>query len=955
GIWVGLKLVTPVADGNGTVDVHPDRVQPVIPTMEFDGKVFVPHPSGRLLTPYTLDMEREFQQVRSELARRYGVANELNRVTVSTEHDWIGIAASGHTYHELREALALLGLPDDESLRAVGVRLFHLLMPVPVDEQQVRDFAHGLAEVLVVEDKNPTLELLVKSAMYDSDERPRVVGRHDETGAPLVPGTGMLDADRLLEPLRRRLVARIGDDRLRPLPRTRQASLIPLTVNRTPFYCSGCPHNLSTRVPDGTLVGGGIGCHAMVALMEPERVGDIVGLTAMGNEGAQWIGMAPFVERQHLVQNLGDGTYFHSGSLAIRAAVAAGIDITYKLLYNGTVAMTGGQDPQGQMTVPEVVQSLLLEGVSRVVVTSDDPGKWDDADFGSLADGRVSVRDRTVLMETQAELADVAGVTVLVHDQRCAAELRRDRSRGIVAKPGFRIVINERVCEGCGDCGDKSNCLSVQPVDTPYGRKTRIHQTSCNFDMSCLRGDCPSFAMVTVDDAGTKAARPALGMTGDPGAGLPAPSAVVPTDSFTVRLSGIGGTGVITVSQILGTAAMLDGWVVRGLDQTGLSQKAGPVVSDVRLSRGDVPVSNHANSAGVDCLLAFDLLVAASDTHRVGADRERTIVIGSVAATPTGAMVAHPTTPYPELAALTGRLDEVSRADHNRYVESAALATGLFGDATTANILLLGVAVQQGAIAVAPASIERAIELNGVAVDRNVAAFRWGRRWGAFPTEVDQAAGLVVDVVPETLDELIDRLADDLVGYQSERYARRFLDLVDVARQAEQRVDPASTAFTRAVAAYGHKLMAYKDEYEVARLLLAPEARAEYEAVGGPGTKVTWRLHPPMLRSMGMKDKMKLGPRSKPVLATLARSKRLRGTVADPFRWATVRREERAMVPEYEAAVAHLAARLDAGNLAEAVAIAELPDQVRGYEHIKLDRAARYRAELATRLQRFAR
>ncbi len=362
GIWVGLKLVTPVADGTGTVDVHPDRVQPVIPTMEFDGKVFVPHPSGRLLTPYTLDMEREFQQVRSELARRYGAANRLNRVTVSTEHDWIGIAASGHTYHELREALALLGLPDDQSLRSVGVRLFHLLMPVPVDEQQVRDFAHGLAEVLVVEDKNPTFELLVKSAMYDSDERPRVVGRHDETGAPLVPGTGMLDADRLLEPLRRRLAARIGDDRLRPLPRTRQASLIPLTVNRTPFYCSGCPHNLSTRVPDGTLVGGGIGCHAMVALMEPERVGDVVGLTAMGNEGAQWIGMAPFVERQHLVQNLGDGTFFHSGSLAIRAAVAAGVDITYKLLYNGTVAMTGGQDPQGQMTVPEVVQSLLLEG-----------------------------------------------------------------------------------------------------------------------------------------------------------------------------------------------------------------------------------------------------------------------------------------------------------------------------------------------------------------------------------------------------------------------------------------------------------------------------------------------------------------------------------------------------------------------------------------------------------------
>ncbi len=523
GMWVGLKLVTPVADGTGTVDVHPDRIQPVTPTIEVDGTVFVPRPSGQLLTPYTLDIEREFQQVRSELIRRYGVANRLNRVTVATEDDWIGIAASGHTFHEVREALGLLGLRSDDELRAAGVRLFHLLMPVPVDEQQVRDFAHGLAEVLVVEEKNPTLELLVKSAMYDSDERPRVVGRRDEHGEALVPGTGLLDADRLLEPLRRRLAARLGDDRLRPLPATRERSLIPLAINRTPFYCSGCPHNVSTRAPAGTLVGGGIGCHAMVALMDPDRVGDVAGLTAMGNEGAQWIGMAPFIERQHLVQNIGDGTFFHSGSLAVRAAVAAGVDITYKLLYNGTVAMTGGQDPQGQMTVPNVVQSLLLEGVSRVVVTSDDPDRWKHADFGPLAAGQVDVRDRTRLIEAQVELAAVPGVTVLLHDQECAAEKRRARSRGLVTKPDFRIVINERVCEGCGDCGDKSNCLSVQPIDTPYGRKTRIHQTSCNFDMSCLQGDCPAFAMVTIDAEGAKSARPTVGMSGDPGAGLPDP------------------------------------------------------------------------------------------------------------------------------------------------------------------------------------------------------------------------------------------------------------------------------------------------------------------------------------------------------------------------------------------------------------------------------------------------
>ena len=612
-----------MADGIGTVDVHPDRVVPVIPTMEYEGKPFVPHPSGRLLTPYTLDMEREFQQVRSELARQYGALNKLNQVTVGSADDWIGIAACGQTYNELREALRLLGFADDEALRRNGIRLMRLLMPVPLDEDQVRQFAHGLKEVLVVEEKNPTLEVLVKGALYTWDERPTVVGRFDEAHAALIPGTGAIDADKLLAPLRDRLIRGIDPTRIAPLPTKVERARIPLGVNRTPFYCSGCPHNISTRVPKGTLVGGGIGCHAMVALMDPERVGDIAGLTAMGNEGAQWIGMAPFVDRRHIVQNLGDGTYFHSGSLAVRAAVAAGVNITFKLLYNGTVAMTGGQDPQGQLDVPSLVQELLLEGVARVIVTTDDLGAYRQADFGQSGD-RVAVWDRTRLIEAQEVLAEVDGVTVLVHDQACAAEKRRARSRGTLAKPAFRIVINERVCEGCGDCGDKSNCLSVQPVMTDYGRKTRIHQTSCNFDMTCLEGDCPSFALVSVDpDAARPKPSSALqGLsTGDPLEDVPEPVAIVPTDEFVVRLSGIGGTGVITVSQILGTAAMLGGRTVRGLDQTGLSQKAGPVVSDLRISANGMPMTNRANSAGVDCFLAFDLLVAASDAHRTGAAR----------------------------------------------------------------------------------------------------------------------------------------------------------------------------------------------------------------------------------------------------------------------------------------------------------------------------------------------
>ena len=401
----------------------------------------------------------------------------------------------------------MLGFARDDDLRSAGIRLFQLLMPVPLDPAQAREFADGLDEVIVVEEKNPTLEGLLKGAFYDGAHHPRVVGRRDERGELLIHGHGTLDVDELLAPLHARLSARLAD-RLRPLDELvePQRTRIPLTVNRAPFYCSGCPHNRSTRADPGTLVGGGIGCHAMVAMMDPDRVGDIVGLTCMGGEGAQWIGMAPFVGRQHLVQNLGDGTFFHSGSLAVRAAVAAGVDITYKLLYNGTVAMTGGQDPEGQMSVPDVAAMLLLEGVARVIVTSDDPHRHPAGSFPA----EVDVWDRSRFDDAQQILAGISGVTVHIHDQACAAENRRGRARGTIPTPGFRVVINERVCEGCGDCGDKSNCLSVQPVDTPYGRKTRIHQGSCNFDFSCLEGDCPSFATVTIDpELRTNAARPA--------------------------------------------------------------------------------------------------------------------------------------------------------------------------------------------------------------------------------------------------------------------------------------------------------------------------------------------------------------------------------------------------------------------------------------------------------------
>ncbi len=948
GIWSGLKLVTPVADGTATVDVHPDRVLPIIPTIEIDGRIFQPHPNGRLITPHTLEMEREFFEIRTELARQYGSINQLNRVTVRTDDDWIGIAACGHTYHEVREALHVLGFADDQALRDAGIRLFQLLMPIPLERHDVRQFAAGLTDVLVIEEKNPTLELLMRDALYDVTDRPRVWGKRDGDGNVLVPFDSLLDAQRLMPALRHHLGNRLGD-RLVPQRAQPARELIPLSVNRAPYFCSGCPHNTSTRVEPGTLVGGGIGCHAMVAFMEPERTGDLVGLTCMGSEGAQWIGMSPFVQRKHLVQNLGDGTFFHSGSLAVRASIAAGIDITYKLLHNGTVAMTGGQDAQGAVDVPQIATMLMAEGAKRIIITSDDPGRLANV---SLPDG-VEVWDRGRIGEAQQVLADVKGTTILIHDQACAAEKRRGRSRGTIETPGFRVVINQRICEGCGDCGDQSNCLSVQPIDTPYGRKTAIHQTSCNFDFSCMKGDCPAFATVTVDPDAKQQRR--NGHTAPEPGSLPIPDPVVDPDNFTVRLSGIGGTGVITVSQLIGTAALFDGFHVRGLDQTGLSQKAGPVTSDVRISR-DVPASsNHATAAGVDCLLAFDMLAAAGDSHRDGAVPGRTVVIGSVDVVPTGDMVVHPDSKrYPEQLALRNRLDEVSRPDVNRYLDAGALTRGLFGSTATANVLTLGAAVQIGALPIEPASLERAIELNGVAVEQNVAAFRFGRQWAIDPDLVEAAAGIQA-VRLESLDQMIERLAGDLADYQDTAYSTRFRGQVDTVRTAEHRIDPTSSALTDAVARNLHKLMAYKDEYEVARLALLDESQQRYQTVGGPNTTVTYHLHPPMLRALGMNRKIRFRRSGVASFTALRSMKRLRGTKADPFGRAEVRRVERAMVPEYEQAIAALIGRLAASNLDEAVAIANLPDLVRGYEHIKLARAKTYREQLSERTARFAR
>jgi indolepyruvate ferredoxin oxidoreductase len=932
GLWSAIKIVEAVADGTGTADLHANRITTLMPEFLVDGKQYVPQPSASLLPPNSVAMERDIFEVRTAVATQYGHLNRLNTIPVRGGDDWIGIVAAGHTYHEVMEALSLLGLRSVDDLRGCGVRLLKIAMPYPIEESLIREFADGLAEILVIEEKAPLLERLVKDVLYASTVRPIVVGKHAPDGSPVVPGTGTFDADLIAPRIRLRLQQRLADRLAPPPPATRQ--LIPLAVNRTPYFCSGCPHNSSTKVPDGALVGGGIGCHSMVMLMEPGRTGDIVGLSAMGTEGSQWFGMAPFVDTPHLFQNIGDGTLFHSGMLAIRAAVANGANITYKLLYNGAVAMTGGQDPFGQLDVVSVVKVFLAEGVKQVLITTDEVGNYRDVD---LPPG-VHVWGRSRLIEAQQLLAQVPGCTVLIHDQRCAAEKRRDRKRGRIDKPPFKVVINERVCEGCGDCGDVSNCLSVQPVDTPFGRKTRIDQSSCNFDLSCMQGDCPSFMSVTPGRGRQQvAARESLPTT-------PLPQApVADLAECTIRLSGIGGTGVVTISQILGTAAMLADLHVRGLDQTGLSQKAGPVVSDLRLSRDRPLSSNKATIGSVDVLLAFDQLVAMSDGQIAASSADHTAVVANSSITPTGSMVVHPDMPFPS-AAIGSRLAGSTR--RQVFVDATSIVEHLFGDDTTANVFLVGVALQSGLLPLDAEVIERAIELNGVAVDKNLAALAAGRRWVCDPQAVQAAAGLAAPAVDDR--PTLVRYVTELAAYQSAAYAARYQSVVD--RVATRGFD----VLTETVATNLYKLMAYKDEYEVARLLLLPESKAAVEAIGGKGARVQWHLHPPLLRAMGMRNKLRLGRWATPLFVGLRGMRRLRGTPVDVFGWAKVRRVERAMIDEYIAAVDVLVAHVDDASLDEAIAIAALPDQVRGYEHLKMQRANVYRAELSRRIAVFA-
>jgi indolepyruvate ferredoxin oxidoreductase len=914
GAWVAMKMVTNVCDGGGTVDLDPDRPIIAIPSG------YEKRSDPRLIIPFTLALEHEVNYRRLDAAREFARANGFNRIFGARDNARLGIATAGKPYYDLMQSLGDLGIRHDD-LDALGVRIAKFGMTFPIEPFFAAQFAAGLEKILVIEEKRSFLELQLREALYNAAPRPVIVGKKDEKDQVLVPATAELDAEQIAKVLARYLPQRdsivVRLNRISEIS-SRDREHIGM---RMPNFCSGCPHNRSTLLLEGQVAGGGIGCHGMAAGLAHLSRGYAF-LTHMGGDGVPWIGMSPFVERKHIFQNIGDGTYFHSGSLAVEACVAAGVNITYKILYNGGVAMTGGQDAVGALPIPALTRKLEAEGVRQTVVLTDDLEKYTGE--GPLA-ANADVRDRDDLPEVLRELEQIPGVTAIIFEQQCAAEKRRLRSRGKLEEPTLRVVINEAVCEGCGDCVRQSNCMSLHPVQTEFGQKTRIHQSSCNKDYSCVLGDCPSFVTVKIKP-GTglrKKSVPHLPLTQ-----VPEPrDKVTAGDGYRILAPGIGGTGVVTINALLATAGWLENLCVITLDQTGLAQKGGAVVSSVIFSQRSIEAAAKIGYANADLILGFDLLGAGSTENLSRAHPSRTVAVVNTAETPTGdAIRGRPVLHGP--ARIVDLIDACTRKGRNIYVDATRIAEGLFASHLAVNMFLLGVAYQGGLIPVSAQSIEEAIRLNRVEAERNIQAFLWGRRYYEDARAVEE---ILTPPQPESKSHsLVELRVAELERYQGRRYAEEYRAFV-------QQVAAREPAMAEPVARYLFKLMAYKDEYEVARLLTQPDFERNVTGMWEAPVSTSYNLHPPLLRALGLKKKLKLGPWFKGPLRVLARMKVLRGTGFDIFGHAAVRREERALIAWYRSLVQELLERVAPENLPRAIELAALPDQIRGYENIKLE------------------
>jgi len=969
GLWIGFKCVTDVVESGSSVIVDPERVQVRLPAdfaLPPDG-VNIRWPDG------FLEQEARLLDWKVYAALAYVRANGLDRVVWDSPNARLGIITSGKSFGDTMQALADLGI-DENVARDIGLRVYKVAMTWPLEPQGARRFAQGLEEILVVEEKRQLMEYQIKEELYtwEAGKRaPRVVGKFDDNGewsrAEGQPaGTWLLPAHYEHNPaivakaiaqrlLKLNLTSSLGNqfrERLAFLEFKEKALAKPrVTTVRQPYFCSGCPHNTSTRVPEGSRATAGIGCHFMAVWMDRSTST----FTHMGAEGTPWIGQAPFTEEKHIFANLGDGTYFHSGLMAIRAAVAAKVTMTYKILYNDAVAMTGGQHHDGPLDPAMISRQIAAEGVKPVVIVTDEPGKYP---AGTAWAPGVTIRHRDELDAVQRELRELPGVSALIYDQTCASEKRRRRKRNAFPDPAKRAVINEMVCEGCGDCSAKSNCLSVEPLETEFGRKRSINQSTCNKDFSCVKGFCPSF--VTVEGGRLKKGKSGATSTEETFS-LPEPELPPLQQSFGVLVTGIGGTGVITIGQILGMAAHLEGKGVSVLDMSGLAQKYGAVMSHVKIaaSAKDVHVA-RLGTGDARLVIGCDLVVTASGDalDKMHAQKSRALVNGTTS--PTAAFVKNPDWQLPGSNLQQDILDACG-GRNAEFVPAAELATALMGDSIATNMFMLGYAWQKGWVPLAREAIERAIELNGVAVDFNRQSFVWGRR-AAVDLERVRRIALPAAVIPieqhlsRNLDELVERRSQFLTGYQNAAYAEKYRSLVLKVKKIEQD-KTSSTKLAEAVARYYAKLLAYKDEYEVARLYTDGAFRRKIDGMFEGDYRLVFHLAPPLLAKpdprTGEPAKMTFGPWVLTLFGLLAKFRGLRGTALDIFGRTEERRMERALIEEYEQTVAALLAALTRDNHALAVEIASLPESIRGYGHIKAKSVEAARRKLAELLARY--
>lgn len=956
GLWIGFKCVNDTADSTFTARLSRVPREFVTPERELP-------PEGLNIIPGDSRFAQEARTVEHRLpaAQAFARLNGCDETVYGGRDARFGIVTAGKAWLDVMEALDLLGIEESRA-GALGIKVLKLGMVWPADGQTIANFAEGLREVLVVEEKRPFIEQQVKDALYHlpAAARPDVSGKRTPGGAPLLAAFGELSPSAVGGALGQRLSeTQVADETLSEAARklearVAQGPLQPLTGNaRTPYYCSGCPHNTSTALPEGAVGLAGIGCHVMASMM-PQR--KHVWPVQMGGEGVNWTGAEPFVETDHVFQNLGDGTYHHSGVLAIRAAVAAGSHITFKLLVNDAVAMTGGQAVEGELSVGRIAAELLQEGVGKVVVVAEEPERYRGArgeergrakrnGRGGGGAGETSLPDevevypRDEMARIQSELPAVEGVSVLIYDQVCAAEKRRRRKRGEFPDPPKRLFINEAVCEGCGDCGAKSNCVSLQPAETELGRKRRIDQSSCNKDYSCLKGFCPSF--VTVH--GGRLRKTLSGDGNIPFPALPEPERVDLHEPCSVIVTGVGGTGVVTVGAVLGMAAHLERSAVSVMDMTGLSQKNGAVYSHVRFARR--PDDIRAAKIGLqraDLVLGCDMVAAATGEAIAAVDEGRTAMVVNGSVSTTAAFTYTPDLQM-DVAGLAESLRGVAGRERFTLLEASELARRVLGDAIGANTILLGAALQLGLLPVGREALERAIELNGVAVEMNLTALALGR-WAAIdPEAVAALAGTEErrdpDPARQSLSELVDTRAALLEDYQDTRYAQRYRDLVDRARAAETDAGLADCSFAAAVARYGYKLMAYKDEYEVARLFSNGEFRRRLEAEFEGDYRLTFHLAPPLIAPKdshsGEPKKLTFGPWMMRAFRLLAALRRLRGTPFDPFGRTAERRTERRLIADYTKMIDTLCAKLDRDTRDTVVALASFPEDVRGFGHVK--------------------